>query len=253
MDEPTKTPELSDRQRAVVGRAGTLASRSALLDAVGVVLARVGLEGLSLRKVAAQAGLSHAAPGVLFGGRAAMLTAYAAEGFRELGRRMDVAELAATSGQQALAATGQAYVLFAVDEPLRFQVMFRTDRLLPRDPDYVGSCREAFVPLQRAIDRGIAEGSVDASAAQDLMLSAWSLVHGLANLWFSKHLAGRVRPDPREIAARVTRLFASAMMSGDQPPLPDPSDGRSDPEGAVAPNDRSASAERSPPTRSPEA
>jgi len=197
-----------------VGRAGTKASRKALLDAVGVVLERQGLEGMSLRKVAAEAGLSHAAPGVLFGGRAAMLTAYAAEGFREIGRRMEAAQLEASDARAALASSGLAYVMFAVDEPLCFQVMFRTDRLLPHDPEYLLECRRAFDPLKHAIERGIAEGVLDPTQAESVMLAAWSIVHGLANLWFSKHLAGRVEPDPNELGRTVTQLFANAVMSG---------------------------------------
>lgn len=198
--------------QAVV-RAGTEDSRRALLDAVGVVLAKEGLEGLSLRKVAAKAGLSHAAPGVLFGGRAAMLTEYAAEGFRALGRCLDEAEHATSDGPTALATVGTAYVLFAVDEPLRFQVMFRPDCLLPRDPDYVTACRDAFIPLRRAIERGMSEGWIGAGEIEDVTLAAWSLVHGLAMLWFSKHLAGRVRPDPELLARRVTALFAAAVST----------------------------------------
>lgn len=201
---------MSTDTREVV-RAGTDGSRRALLEAVGHVLAREGLEGLSLRKVAAKAGLSHAAPGVLFGGRAAMLTEYAAEGFRELGRRMDHAERQSPGGAAALAATGTAYVQFAIDEPLRFQVMFRTDRLLPRDPDYLAACRDCFVPLQRAIERGMAEGWIALGEVEDVTLAAWSVVHGLAMLWFSKHLSGRVRPDPELLARRVTELFARSM------------------------------------------
>jgi AcrR family transcriptional regulator len=196
-----------------VARGGTVGSRRALLDAVGEVLAKDGLEGLSLRKVAAKAGLSHAAPGVLFGGRAAMLTEYAAEGFRALGRRLDQAERKAPDGVTALAATGTAYVLFAVDEPLRFQVMFRTDRILARDPEYLAACREGFLPLQRAIERGMNEGWIAVGEIEEVALAAWSLVHGLAMLWFSKHLAGRTRPDPQRLARRVTRLFASAIAN----------------------------------------
>jgi AcrR family transcriptional regulator len=194
-----------------VVRAGTAGSRRALLAAVSDVLAREGLEGLSLRKVAAKAGLSHAAPGVLFGGRAAMLTEYAAEGFRALGRRMDRVERQSVDGVAALAATGTAYVLFAVDEPLRFQVMFRTDCLLPRDPDYLAACREGFLPLQRAIERGMAEGWIALGEVEDVTVAAWSVVHGLAMLWFSRHLTGRVRPDPKLLARRVTRLFARSI------------------------------------------
>jgi AcrR family transcriptional regulator len=196
-----------------VTRAGTEGSRRALLDAVGYVLAHEGLEGLSLRKVAARAGLSHAAPGVLFGGRAAMLTEYAAAGFGALGRAMDQAERQSPDGAAALAATGTAYVLFALDEPLRFQVMFRTDQLLPRDPDYLAACRESFLPLQRAIERGMAEGWIAAGELEDVTLAAWSVVHGLAMLWFSKHLAGRVRPDPVLLAGRVTQLFARSIAA----------------------------------------
>lgn len=203
--------------RAVV-RAGTEDSRRALLDAVGVVLAKEGIEGLSLRKVAAKAGLSHAAPGVLFGGRAAMLTEYAAEGFRRLRVRLCEAEQAAPDGPTALAAVGTAYVLYAVDDPLRFQVMFRPDCLLPRDPDYLQACREGFDPLRRAIERGMEEGWIPVDEIEDVMLAAWSLVHGLAMLWFSKHLAGRVRPDPQLLARRVTRLFTGAIAHRPQSP-----------------------------------
>ncbi|MCA9711632.1 MAG: TetR/AcrR family transcriptional regulator [Myxococcales bacterium] len=192
-------------------RTGTPASRRALLDAVGVVLAAEGLEGLSLRKVAAEAGLSHAAPGVLFGGRAAMLTAYAAESFRVLGQRMEQAEQDAPTGPAALAATGQAYVMFAVEQPLRFQIMFRTDRLVPRDPEYLTACRDAFIPLRRAIERGMDEGWIRTGEIEDVTLAAWSLVHGLAMLWFSKHLAGRVKPDPKRLAERITTLFAQSI------------------------------------------
>lgn len=198
---------------AIVARTGTQSSRRALLDAVGVVLAAEGLEGLSLRKVAARAGLSHAAPGVLFGGRAAMLTAYAAESFVALGHCMDRAERAATDGRTALAATGQAYVMFAIEQPLRFQVMFRTDCLVPRDPDYVTACRDAFEPLRRAIERGRVEGWIGPAQTEDVTMAAWSLVHGLAMLWFSKHLAGRVKPDPQQLAERITRLFAVSIGS----------------------------------------
>jgi len=203
-----------------VVRAGTEGSRRALLDAVGVVLAREGLEGLSLRKVAAKAGLSHAAPGVLFGGRAAMLTEYAAEGFRAMGRRLDQAERQSPDGVTALAAAGTAYVLFAVDEPLRFQVMFRSDCLLPRDPDYLAACREGFLPLQRAIERGMAEGWIALREIEDVTLAAWSVVHGLAMLWFSKHLSGRVRPEPELLARRVTELFARSIAERIPPGVP---------------------------------
>ncbi|MDP2377829.1 TetR/AcrR family transcriptional regulator, partial [Reyranella sp.] len=92
-------------------------TREALLDAVGVVLARDGLRGLSLRRIAAEAGVSHGAPGAIFGDRAGMISHFAARGFERLAASRAREALEAPDGRQALAATGRGYVAFALAEP----------------------------------------------------------------------------------------------------------------------------------------
>lgn len=187
-------------------------TRDRLLDAVEAVLAEEGVAGLSLRKVARRAGVSHAAPGVVFGDRAGLLTAFATTGFAELAQRMEAALTGPESGPDTLAAVGQAYVGFAIDRPSVFEIMFRQDLLDATDAAYLAAARTAFGPLQKALERCRTDGVVAPEQIADTLLTAWALVHGLVMLWQSKHLAGRVEPaDPRELGRRVTVLFTGLL------------------------------------------
>lgn len=187
-------------------------TRENLLAAVEAVLVEDGVAGLSLRRVAKRAGLSHAAPGVAFGDKAGLLTAYAARGFDDLGDRMARALRPGDPGPASLARVGQAYVDFAFDRPAAFEVMFRQDLLHARDPEYLAATERAFGPLSEALQRCVAEGVVDRRDVPDTLLTAWTLVHGLVMLWQSKHLAGRVQPaDPRVLGRRVTELFTGLL------------------------------------------
>ncbi|MCB9669745.1 MAG: WHG domain-containing protein [Alphaproteobacteria bacterium] len=162
--------------------------------------------------MAARAGLSHAAPGVLFGDRAGLLTAFAAEGFDALGEAMQGSVVPGRSGRETLAAVGRAYVAFALEHPERFEIMFRQDLLHARDEGYRAAADRASGPLQEAIRRCVADGAIEPAQAQDAMLAAWTLVHGLVALWRSKHLVGRVTPaDPDVLADRITRLYAGLL------------------------------------------
>lgn len=188
-------------------------TRERLLDALTVVLAREGVAGLSLRKVAAVAGVSHAAPGVVFGDRAGLLTAYATAGFQRLDAAMEAAGAAEPTGPAALAAVGRAYVGFALAEPALFEIMFRQDLLHAQDEGYRAAADHAYRPLRDAIERCVAEGHVPRARAPDTLLLAWTLVHGLVMLWSSRHLAGRVPvKDPAVLAARITGLYAELLQ-----------------------------------------
>ncbi|MCB9759700.1 MAG: TetR/AcrR family transcriptional regulator [Alphaproteobacteria bacterium] len=184
-------------------------SRVRLLRAVDEVLAEVGPAALSLRAVARRAGVSHNLPGVLFGDKRGLLTAYAAEGLRELGRAMAEAEADACPGPDALAATGRAYVRFALASPERFALMFRQDQLRADDPDYLDACREGFAPLARVMRRAV--GS-DPAIGRDVGTAAWAMVHGLAMLQIGGHLPARTGGvEPEALTARITALFAQRM------------------------------------------
>ncbi len=183
-----------------------------LLDAVARVLSDGGVTGLSLRKVARVAGVSHAAPGVVFGDKAGLLTAYAIRGFRLLDTRMTESIRDAPDGPAALARCGQAYIAFALEYPSAFEVMYRGDLVDLQSSEYVTAADTAYTPLRDAVVRCLAEGFVAEESARDTAVTAWALVHGLVVLWNSKHMRGHASSsDPTELGVRVTELYTGLL------------------------------------------
>src|SRR6266550_4230450 len=88
------------------------ALRDALLEAAERVLERDGLAGLTLRAVAREAGVSHAAPTHHFGDLTGLLSELAAIGFRQFGAAMAAARASATSPAERGTAPAKAYVAY---------------------------------------------------------------------------------------------------------------------------------------------
>src|SRR5512138_2630439 len=105
------------------------ALRDALLQAAEKVLERDGLPGLTLRAVAREAGVSHAAPTHHFGDLTGLLSELAAIGFRRFGAAMIAARNSETHPLLKGLANAKAYVAYARARPGMFSLMFRTERL----------------------------------------------------------------------------------------------------------------------------
>src|SRR5215217_6274745 len=94
--------------------------RHALLEAALVILEKEGEAGLGLRDLARAVGVSPAAPYRHFDSRAALLEALAVTGFQRFTAAMDA--VAETAPQNPMAAMGQTYVLFALENPGLFRL-----------------------------------------------------------------------------------------------------------------------------------
>src|SRR5438132_5555191 len=81
----------------------------ALLKAAERVLERDGLAGLTLRAVAREAGVSHAAPTHHFGDLTGLLSELAAIGFRQFGQAMAAADASAATTPEKGVASAKAY------------------------------------------------------------------------------------------------------------------------------------------------
>src|SRR5437588_11843429 len=84
------------------------ALRNALLEAAERVLERDGLAGLTLRAVAREAGVSHAAPTHHFGDLTGLVSELAAIGFRQFNAAMAVAGAVGTSPTEKARARAKA-------------------------------------------------------------------------------------------------------------------------------------------------
>ena len=173
------------------------------------LLEEKGLAGLSLREIAARAGVSHAAPKNHFGNLRGLLTAIAAEGFRRHVAFMRAGLPRRASRKARLAAAMNGYVRFAESHPHLFALMFSSEHRDFDDPELAQAAAESYGVL-REIATGLEwdrAGEPDAQLRAEMML--WSLVHGYAQL----ALAGMFREDgatggPRLPVMEIAPRFA---------------------------------------------
>ena len=122
--------------------------KNALIKAGVEILADEGLGGLSLRKVAKQAGVSHAAPYSHFADKQALIAAISTEGFKQLYIQIEsVIEAHQADPETLLIETAWAYVQFALNAPDRFKLMFSS--VLEKEKEYlefVEISQQSFLP-----------------------------------------------------------------------------------------------------------
>ena len=147
-----------------------------------------GWSGLTLRAVAREAGVSHAAPTHHFGDLTGLLSELAAIGFRRFNEAMVAARNSETHPLMKGMAHAKAYVAYAQAHPGMFSLMFRTERLDMTRPSLHEAATASFEGLASAVGAGRNEKltgealealSLDQAAA---IARAWSLVHGFTTL-----------------------------------------------------------------------
>ena len=190
------------------------ALREALLQAAERVLERDGLAGLTLRAVAREAGVSHAAPTHHFGDLTGLLSELAAVGFRQFNAAMASSSDTATTPLEHALARPKAYVAYAQAHPGMYGIMFRTERLDYSRPSLHEAAEASFAGLANAVGmmrqeqiRGDAL-TLNQGAA---IARAWSMVHGFTMLL----LDGRLEDILGRLPEGTTpeRLLEAMLMS----------------------------------------
>lgn len=171
------------------------------------LLAQEGVEGLSLRRIARRAGVSHGAPLRHFRSLADLLAEVAARGFARLSAAIEagVASLPPDAGPLTrLAAAARAYVACAVANPGLFALMFRNDALDATNPAFARDADAAFAVLLRHVRATQDHGWQAQCDTRLLAGSMWASVHGLATLWAQGAFQGAVPGATLDDALRIT-------------------------------------------------
>jgi AcrR family transcriptional regulator len=179
------------------------ALHDALIEAAERVLEREGLQGLTLRAVAREAGVSHAAPTHHFGDLAGLLSELAAIGFQQFNVAMAKAGMKAGAADGPSIVTGmaraKAYVGYAQAHPGLYGLMFRTERLDMKRPSLDQAASASFTELVGAVGASRHEQiseqamSLDQAAA---IARAWCLVHGFTMLLLDGRLSNILKRLP---------------------------------------------------------
>jgi AcrR family transcriptional regulator len=158
--------------------------KNALIKAGMEILAGEGVGGLSLRKVAKQAGVSHAAPYAHFTDKQALIAAISTEGFKQLYTQIQaVKEAHRASPGTLLIETAWAYVQFALNAPDRFKLMFSSVLEKEKDyPEFVEISQQNFRQVVEIVEVCQKAGVLKESAPDLTALSLWGTVHGFTSL-----------------------------------------------------------------------
>lgn len=224
--EKAKTAAIAVKKRALE-KAATRSERAyhhgdlheALLLAAKRVADREGLAGLTLRAVAREAGVSHAAPAHHFGDITGLLSELAAIGFRKFRAAMsEAAEKAKAEGLSEGEARAKAYVGFARDNSCMFQLMFRAEKLDYDRPMLHEASVQAFENLARAVGakrhEDVSPTHLTLAQAADIA-RLWSMVHGFALLYLDGRLHNIMAGLP---PGTTEETLLAAMLRSEAPP-----------------------------------
>lgn len=173
--------------------------RTVILSEAARLVAERGADRVSLRELARDAGVSHAAPAHHFVDRRGLFTALAAQGFQLLA-------LALQNARGHFADAALAYVRFALEHPGHYQVMFNKSLLDVADTELAAAEAAAGAELARGVATlHDAHAQADPEGAQ---LAAWSLVHGFSTLWLNDAVNAHVKEaDPMETVMRIAAML----------------------------------------------
>jgi AcrR family transcriptional regulator len=148
----------------------TTARQQEILDAAHALLARDGVEALTVGRLAAELGIKPPSLYKHFASKRALEARLIADGLERWAQ--------ALSAGGDLAAVARGYRAFALEHPQLYRLM--TERPLPREDLPEGLEARAAAPLVAAV-----------GGDGDLARAAWAFAHGMVQL----ELAGRFPPD----------------------------------------------------------
>jgi len=156
--------------------------RTALLEQAESTVRERGTQELSLRELAREVGVSHAAPRRHFADRQALLDALAESGFARLGAELRAAaDGAGDDFQERLRQTAAAYVRFATRDAALLELMFAGKH---RDPSGAlhGAAERAFSVILELIEQGQAVGALERGEPERVGLVLFATIQGIAAL-----------------------------------------------------------------------
>ena len=179
--------------------------RNALLQAALAMVEEIGLEQLSLRKIAASVGVSHAAPEHHFPSMRHLFTAMAVWGFETFVQTLaEEMHRSPEGGAAVLRAARRGYLAFGKAHPNVLRLMFSSERLDWTAPEL---CDAADVAWKQLL-------ALSGPAAEHLELKTdderrrlagliWSQIHGEAHLMIDHKLPDEGNADMLDMAALI--------------------------------------------------
>jgi AcrR family transcriptional regulator len=178
--------------------------KNALIRAGAELLASEGTAGLTLRKAARRAGVSHAAPYAHFADKQALVAAISTCGLWAVRDRIEEArQRHAGDPRRQLVEAAWGIVQFGLEQPDHYRVTF--SHAVEQDPGYLDTAHGSFQALVGLVRSCQDAGVLAPGPPEQAAVALWSLVHGLVLLLINRQLPGRLleRIPPRRLLLRA--------------------------------------------------
>ncbi|MBI4208100.1 MAG: TetR/AcrR family transcriptional regulator [Deltaproteobacteria bacterium] len=167
--------------------------RQRILECARDIYLEQGLKALSMRKIAAQVGLSPMALYRHFKDRKDLVFQLVEEGFRIFGSYLHQA-LEGRTPQVRLHRTGEAYLRFALEQSRYYQMIFMSPEQLGCESIPLEIQNKAYATFQFLVDRvqeSMRAGILKMGEPMEVTLVLWAQSHGLVSLFLLGHFGER--------------------------------------------------------------
>lgn len=183
--------------------------KNALIKAGIEILSKEGVSGLSLRKAARQAGVSHAAPYAHFADKQTLIAAIASDGHSKINERLEAALARYPKDPlRQFVSVAWAYAQFGLESPAHYKITF--SGVLQDEhshPEFVEFSQRNMQVLRIIIEHCREAGILNTSDtdAELQAVSLWGVIHGLVSLMIQgqvpSSLMKKTKPKDLVIAA----------------------------------------------------
>ena len=186
--------------------------KGAIIQYAMAYVEKNGHRDLNLDTVSKELNVSHGAPYRHFKTKNDLLSSLALDGFTDLGdtQAAFIARYPAGSRQQ-MVALSEAYVDFLVRRERLYDVMWDFTWTPEINPETAAAGRRTFILFTSTVKAYIDEQGLDPELQDEMQMSIWSLLHGLAVL--SLHKPEIVQPTPERLN-HLVRSGMTALLDG---------------------------------------
>lgn len=177
----------SPRSSAVGSRTPAADVESAVLDAADRLVADAGPAGLTIRRLATEAGVAPMSIYNRFDDKAGVLQALFTRGFEELDRHTKApvrpgADREPRAAAEQLRAAGRNYRAFARDSPGTYSLMFDRGGDFEPSADGLEAAARSFNALVDLVEQAQRAGAVVSGSPAELAQRIWASIHGAVSL-----------------------------------------------------------------------
>lgn len=172
-----------------------------------------GFEGLSLRQVARDLGVSQTAPLHHFPSKVDYLAAVAAQGFRIMFEQRIVALRGLIDPRERLLNVMLAHLRFSIANPALFRVMYGPDvPAKSQFPELEQAASRSYGILETCVGDYLSHQGKTLARVRPAALAAWTACHGLATIMADRQNAWDILGrDPIKIGREVFAIFIAGL------------------------------------------